>query len=69
MLLQGSADVKSSYNSMNKLTKVKKVKEITERELKLEPLCHDVKHSLLFTYLTYGCLDLCFERNFVILNN
>ncbi|MFS7988265.1 putative DNA helicase [Helianthus anomalus] len=39
---QGSAGVKSTYNSMNKLTKVKKVKEITERELKLEPLCHDL---------------------------
>ncbi|KAL8214082.1 hypothetical protein R6Q57_003531 [Mikania cordata] len=39
---RGSADVKSSYNRMNKLTKVKKIKEITERELKLEPLCHDL---------------------------
>ncbi|KAD3336762.1 hypothetical protein E3N88_32300 [Mikania micrantha] len=42
IMLQGSADVKSSYNRMNKLTKVKKIKEITERELKLEPLCHDL---------------------------
>ncbi|XP_076951740.1 twinkle homolog protein, chloroplastic/mitochondrial-like [Bidens hawaiensis] len=39
---RGSAGVESSYNSMNKLTKVKKVKEFTERELKLEPLCHDL---------------------------
>ncbi|KAI7727228.1 hypothetical protein M8C21_022523 [Ambrosia artemisiifolia] len=39
---QASAGVKSTYNSMNKLTRVKKIKEITERELKLEPLCHDL---------------------------
>lgn len=42
MLLQAFAEVKSSYNRMIKLPKVKNVKEITERDLKLEPLCSDV---------------------------
>ncbi|XP_024983114.1 twinkle homolog protein, chloroplastic/mitochondrial-like isoform X2 [Cynara cardunculus var. scolymus] len=36
------ADVKSSYNTMRKLPRVKRIKEIAEKDLKLEPLCHDL---------------------------
>lgn len=44
MVLQASADVKSSYNMMNKVTpKVKNIRGITVQELNLEPLCRDVK--------------------------
>lgn len=43
MVLQGSADIKSSYNMMNTITpKVKPVRRITVQELELEPLSRDV---------------------------
>ncbi|KAK9058028.1 hypothetical protein SSX86_022868 [Deinandra increscens subsp. villosa] len=41
---RASADVKSSYNRMNKVTpKVKNIREITVRDLKLEPLCLELR--------------------------
>ncbi|KAC9625041.1 hypothetical protein E3N88_45529 [Mikania micrantha] len=41
---RASADVKSSYNRMNIITpKVKTIRGITVQELKLEPLCHDLR--------------------------
>ncbi|KAL8214618.1 hypothetical protein R6Q57_004067 [Mikania cordata] len=41
---RASADVKSSYNRMNIITpKVKNIRGITVQELKLEPLCHDLR--------------------------
>ena len=51
MVLQGAADVKSSYKMMSKVTRVKKVKGLIERDLNLEPLCPDVNFYLLCAYL------------------
>ncbi|KAJ9558031.1 hypothetical protein OSB04_012645 [Centaurea solstitialis] len=37
------ADVKSSYNTMRKVSRVKRIREISEEDLNLEPLCHDLR--------------------------